>query len=295
MAPDNLVLLELFEIPYSYAWSMFAVSETPQTIVFPNLLRLKVGYTMTTEDNVEYTKLNYPLVSFPKLQQLSAYMDEALVPIIDYAILPDHIQLLDVSGSMRMLESIKRLPQIDKLAMSLTYKKSEEISDPFLLMDNILCKAAKSCAATICINQFISNDIYNSTRCFSLTRMAICTKVVGDCIPNILMNMPNLKYVSFMKITQVTSDDSKYVLDYDRYKCTDAQPLNLKLVELCLSFMESSNTTSAAAVFTKYLLPRLPALKALFAKQLPSLTVNRFVQEYSAHYPHLNNIVMKLG
>ncbi|KAJ2407621.1 hypothetical protein J3F80_002675 [Coemansia sp. RSA 2526] len=128
-----------------------------------------------------------------------------------------------------------------------------------------------------------------------VTYLQLATHIDMAVSLTLLEKLHNLNQIVFYNFDMVNVPSEAFEIADDAPQNTRLSPLNTKLVKLMLDYDRPEYTDELVMAVIKYLALRLTSLKVFGAWIAFDAALASFIDNYKATYPHLVDLVFKLG
>ncbi|KAJ2716979.1 hypothetical protein H4R19_000288 [Coemansia spiralis] len=296
MASGELVTMTLANGATNHLWAPFSASSESRVIEFTKLKTLCASYCTIYKANgaVVHHRDGHPWeLHFPSLKSISVSSKRGTCPLLEYAVLPPRMESISIelSSTAFCITGDIELPETNSLSLTVL---SHSFNGPSgLPVINRILERARGCESLELF--YRERDLHvapEEITCTALTRLLIASPAPVDTMLALIEKLPRLTRLTFDKLLNenIQRDISIPEADEDAV----VEPLSTSLKVLGINYNIYEHLPDIAVAVAKYLLLRIPTLTQLFAAQTPKDGVHGFVQSYSACYPRLGAVELKL-
>ncbi|KAJ2713371.1 hypothetical protein H4R19_002289 [Coemansia spiralis] len=267
-----------------------------QVIEFAKLKSLYVSSDEASmeNDSAVHHRDGHPWeLRFPGLQSLYIDCRQGICPLLEYAVLPPHMESIHVdlkSATFQQLADVM-LPKAKKVSLIVSQWSGGDPSG--LRAVNRLIESA--CGSESLGLKIMDDELElgpESITCTSLTRLLVSGQTSMDTMLAFIERLPNLVKLVFYSLdpSDLQTDISVPSADEEAI----VEPLSTSLRELTVGYGRVQYSPDTAVAVAKYALLRVPMLTKLLAARTPEEDVLDFVDAYAPRYPHLYGVQLRL-
>ncbi|KAJ2807386.1 hypothetical protein H4R21_000495 [Coemansia helicoidea] len=296
MAAGELVDVMLMDGPSNHSWASFSADSDSRVIEFTNLKGLLAVYRTTHLENevaVRHRDGHPWKLQFPRLESLNIQCGENICPLLEYAVLPSHMESIQIQLRSATYQDHTNLvlPATKRLILGIT---GESEGDPSGLpvINRFFESARGSESLELHINDRMLPVVPDSITCTALTHLLVAARTSVDTMLAFIERLPNLTELTLytLDLSDTQADISVPGADED----TVVEPLHTWLESLTIEYDISIHSPDTATAVVKYMLLRIPTLFRLVSRMTPEGLVLSFVEQYAPRYPHLRGVEMEL-
>ncbi|KAJ2784567.1 hypothetical protein H4R18_001032 [Coemansia javaensis] len=291
--PATLVSLTLHGWPSDHSWAPFSADDSDaETIEFPNLARLNaIYYNLDTNNMVEVRHRDgHPWkLRLPKLRRLSVNCAQDACPVLEYAVLPAHIDEIHIRAKMPVLHGLSKtpLPASRRLKIDIA-KGSSDDSDALAAAQQILECAGESKELALYVSGEAPPVPPASITCTRLTELEIWSPMGVDAMLALIRKLPGLATMVLLGLALDNIQENIAVPKPENSRL--AEPFDTRIKTLRIGTVNDEEDLGVLASVAKYLLLRIPTLAVARFSSLKRPVIAEFVRAYSTQYPHLANV-----
>ncbi|KAJ2806296.1 hypothetical protein H4R21_000927 [Coemansia helicoidea] len=273
-----------------------AADSDSRTIEFPKLKKLLATYYTTHLENgvaVRHRDGHPWKLQFPRLESLYIQCTEDICPVLEYAVLPPHMESIHIqlrSATYRDHANLV-LPATKRLVIEIV-GGSEGDTSGLPVINRILESARGSESLEMHINDRMLPVVPDSITCTALTQLNVAARTSVDTMLALIKKLPNLIGLAFFDLDLSDSQVDMSAPEAD--KDTVVEPLHMSLEYLVIKYDMRIHSPDTAVAVVKYMLVRIPTLFRLVSEMTPKSPVLDFVDKYAPRYPHLRGVDLVL-
>ncbi|KAJ2798307.1 hypothetical protein H4R21_003983 [Coemansia helicoidea] len=296
MTTGALADMWLANLPSYHSWAPFSTDSNSQVIEFPKLKRLWAIYFTVNRDGgfAGRHRDGHPWrLHFPSLKTLNVECTQNTCPLLEYAVLPPHMESIHIQLHVATYLSIANrvLPTAKRITIRTTSGASGDASG-LPAINRILESACASESLGLEINDRLLPVVPESITCTTLTQLLIAARTSLDTMLAFIERLPRLVSLTLydLGVNAIQTDIS--VPDADEE--TVVEPLRTSLESLTIKYDIWTHSPDRAVAVAKFVLLKIPTLTKLLAVQTPESPVISFAEEYTPRYPHLSDVELEL-
>ncbi|KAJ2778669.1 hypothetical protein H4R18_004455 [Coemansia javaensis] len=308
--PDTLRTLQLEDWSLDRMCATFAADDGAREIRFGSLRRLDLSYgeerMAAAGDNAEHHHRRHPgahamALRFPRLETLYVASARSTYPVLERAVLPEHVDAITISAGPELLRTVVsklELPATRAFTINILPGPDDNNNNnngggggggaeaPLAVACRVLSRARASEQLELGVNDALDAVLPEHITCTGLTRLDVWPSVAIGTVLGLVRRLPRLEALRFMDVSLAGIGPLGLALEPPG-GCL-AEPFDTRIRTLAFCHVASAWAPDPAALVAQYLLLRIPTLTQFtMATAAAGLSLDGFVAAYSERYPHL--------
>ncbi|KAJ2785427.1 hypothetical protein H4R18_000510 [Coemansia javaensis] len=235
---------------------------------------------------------------FPKLRNINMFCTDSVLPLLECATLPSHVDSIRIYAAAPVLQCVSglALPATRRIEIGTDGRGGNTVNGDGVAMVAAACrileKAQGAKELALVIGDSWPRVQPEHITFTSITELRISPSANMDAMLGLLQRLPKLVNVWFDSFDAETVDVDLLLPGPDE-GCA-VEPLHASIKKMEVYSIDSAASRENSAAVVNYLLLKIPTLARLNAHRTLSAPVLQFVKAYSEQHPRLSRVKLRL-